>query len=327
MFHRVLRCAVLIALLYGCTSSPVPAVLPSEEVLPPGSADMLPTPLPTIHLSVDLFPEVISGSDAADGAIPLLTPTPYPDSGGFSIGQSHEGRDIQVLQFGSGEHILVLVGAIHGGYETNTAVLAEQLVQHFSQAPDDILPDVRLMIIPVANPDGLARGSGLEARFNARGVDLNRNWGCEWSETAYLRERDVDPGPRPFSEPETRALRTFFLATEPDAVIFYHSKANGVFPGACGDLEPSGWLGDLLEEATGYPHGVFSHYTVTGDATNWLAERGIPAVVVELTTSNDPEFTRNLAGVMALQCYFARQDLAAGASVPGLPQAVRRLCP
>ncbi|GAB4470597.1 MAG: hypothetical protein Kow00124_06870 [Anaerolineae bacterium] len=317
---------MLIALLGGCTSSPAPGVLPGGEV-PPGSAGSLPTPLPTIHLSVELFPEVLSGSEAVDGAVPLLTPTPYPASGVFSIGQSHEGRDIQVLQFGSGERLLVLVGAIHGGYEANTAALAEQLAQHFRQTPGEVLPNIRLMIIPVANPDGLARGTDLQARFNAQGVDLNRNWGCEWADTAYLRDREVDPGPRPFSEPETRALRTFFLATEPDAVIFYHSKANGVFPGACGGREPSIWLGELLEEATGYPHGEFSYYAVTGDATNWLAERGIPAAVVELATADDPEFSRNLAGVMALQCYFARQDLAGGASVPGLQRAVRRLCP
>ena len=53
--------------------------------------------------------------------------------------------------------------------------------------PQDIWAGLALMIIPVANPDGLAYG-GLRGRSNADGVDLNRNWSCEWSREAYWRQ-------------------------------------------------------------------------------------------------------------------------------------------
>ncbi len=238
--------------------------------------------------------------------VPSLTP--YPDDQRFSLGKSVEGRDIWAWQFGDGPHTIVLVGGIHGGFEGNTVVLAEELAGYFRSNREDVLLGIRLVIIPAANPDGLARGSGIEGRFNARGVDLNRNWGCEWSESAVLQDRQVDPGPRPFSEPEAVALRAYFVAEPPDAVLFYHSAAGGIFLGQCGSESPASWLGDVLSEASGYPRQHFTYYEVSGDATNWLAERGIPAAVIETYSKNDTEFDRNLPAVMALQCHYVMRD-------------------
>lgn len=78
------------------------------------------------------------------------------------------------------------------------------------------------------NPDGLVRGRTAEGRFNGNQVDLNRNWGCDWSATAYWQQRTVDPGERPFSEPETAALSVFMQSTRPVAALFYHAAANGI---------------------------------------------------------------------------------------------------
>lgn len=274
---------------------PVPTALPSTAPLPAG------TPLP---------------------AIILPTRTPYPDDVRFSIGESVEGQDIWAWQFGQGEQRLVLVGGIHGGYEANSTLLAEMLVDHYRDHAEDIIPGVQLTIIPAANPDGLTHGSDLDARFNTNGVDLNRNWGCAWEPTAFLRDIEVSPGPRPFSEPETQALRTFFIVQQPSAVIFYHSAIGAVYMGACGDHPAADWMGDLLAEATGYPYQAsFDYYEVSGDATDWLAERGIPAATVELVTRDSPEFDRNLRGVQALQCALAEENPAAALSA-----VYERLC-
>lgn len=246
--------------------------------------------------------------------------TPVPGDEVILVGESSEGRVITGWRFGQGPRRIVLIGAIHGGFERNTAVLAELLVDHFREHPEDVLPGIQLDIIPAANPDGLARGSDLDARFNAQGVDLNRNWSCEWSETALLQEIPIDPGPAPFSEPESQALRDYFLADLPDAVIFYHSAVGGVFMGACGADHPTAdWMGELLEGATGYPYHEFDYYEVTGDATNWLAERDVPAATIELVTETEPEFSRNLTGVLALSCHFALADGAEG-------EDIERLC-
>jgi hypothetical protein len=251
----------------------------------------------------------------------LLTPHPEPVS--FSIGQSIEGREMTAWQFGNGVYTLVLIGGIHAGYEANTVLLAEELVEHFINTPDDILPGVRLIIIPRSNPDGMVRGRSIEGRFNANGVDLNRNWGCEWDTVAFLQSTRVNPGTEPFSEVETRFLRDFFLQIRPAAVIFYHSAADGIYPGECNGKAPgAGWLGKTLSKGSGYAlHERFDHYDVTGDATNWLADHDIPAVVLELATKDDPEFRQNLNGVIAVQCYLTLSN-------PEVVQSssIQRLC-
>lgn len=311
------------SILFLASCRPTTHSLPPELIeQAPLSTTRQPTYLPTIPLQPQ---DTLTATPFPTIIVPTLTP--YPDDVHFSIGQSWEGRDIWAWQFGEGPRTIVLVGGIHGGFEGNTVVLVERLVDHFRINPDRVLPGIRLVLIPVANPDGLARGAGLEGRFNARGIDLNRNWGCEWQGTAYLRDQEVDPGPRPFSEPESLALRSYFIAQPPDAVIFYHSAAGGIFLGACGEHGPPRWLGDLLSEATGYPHPrSFSYYEISGDATNWLVERGIPAAVVETYTQDDPDFEINLAGVMALQCHFALELLPDTEAFDDLPDPIRRYC-
>jgi protein MpaA len=285
-----------------------PAPIPTSVIAPLPTTSWEPS-------SLDLSSPVETSAPAntAPPALTLPTATPYPDAPQFSIGTSWEGRDIWAWRFGDGPHTIVLIGGIHGGYEANTIRLAELLVSHFHEQPDDVLPGIRLYVIPSANPDGQAQGRGLAGRLNAHQVDLNRNWGCEWADSAYLRKTPVSPGPRPFSEVETLALRAFFLTVSPDAVLFYHSAAGGIFMGQCGSSSPGAeWLGPLLDSATGYPLRRFTAYDVTGDASNWLAERDIPAAVVELYSANQPELDRNLAGVMALQCHFAITDAGGG---------------
>src|SRR5436189_214334 len=86
-------------------------------------------------------------------------------------------------------------------------------------APADILPGITLLLVPVANPDGLVIGRDTEGRFNANHVDLNRNWGCDWSTTAYWQSQLVNPGERAFSEPETRAVAGLIRDLRPSAAI------------------------------------------------------------------------------------------------------------
>src|SRR5690606_33536768 len=144
-----------------------------------------------------------------------------------TIGSSVEGRPLVARSFGSGSRVIMLVGGMHGGYEANTVALIDALIAHFEANPTDVLPGVRLLLIPAANPDGLPRGRTPEGRFNSNGVDLNRNWGCDWSDTAVWRDQPVNPGPFPLSEPETTALANSIRQWRPAAVVFYHSAAGG----------------------------------------------------------------------------------------------------
>ncbi len=79
---------------------------------------------------------------------------------------------------------------------------------------------LRLWVIPTVNPDGLAA----HTRQNANGVDLNRNWGYQW----VRQTGQYDSGPRPFSEPETRALRRFLDRVNARFVVSFHQPLHGV---------------------------------------------------------------------------------------------------
>ncbi len=245
------------------------------------------------------------------------------------IGRTVEGREIEAVRFGDGSESVVLYGGIHGGYEWNTVALAERLIEFFEANPQEIPTGVRLYIIPCLNIDGLALfldesdlqdgdlqdGEPLEAadikdgdrsrgRFNARGVDLNRNWDANWQPSSEWRNQKVDAGSRPFSEPETRALRDFVLKIQPQVVVSYHSQADGIYYSGKHDRwEPARSLARLYSTASGYPipegRGLVG-YRITGASGGYFYRQGIPEITIELAGRNSPEFDRNLAGLRAL---------------------------
>jgi len=236
------------------------------------------------------------------------------------VGLSTEGRKLIAYRFGEGSNTGIVYAGIHGGYEWNTILLARQLVDHFRTQPEELPEGWRLYIIPAVNPDGLYRvtkGAKLEefdfssaniapGRFNGRGVDLNRNFGGGWEPTAYWGNRSVDPGEKPFSEPETRALRDFVLEKRPEFIVSYHSAANGIYYGGKHEgWEPARRLAKAYSRESGYPvpEGEGSSlvsYAITGAATNYFYTRKIPSITVELAGRSGPEFSRNLAGLRAL---------------------------
>jgi hypothetical protein len=188
--------------------------------------------------------------------------------------------------------------------ETNPKILPENLV---------------VTIIPSANPDGLFKvidkegrftladvPSGVDesiGRFNAKGVDLNRNFDCKWQSEALWKGKSVSAGEEAFSEPESQAIKNFVLESRPKAVVFWHSQANAVYASECEDgiLPQTLDIMNTYAKASGYPAvKSFDSYVVTGDAEGWLASIGIPAITVELETHKTIEWDRNLAGIKAL---------------------------
>lgn len=249
-----------------------------------------------------LATRVISPTAGVGADVPIRR-TPLPQA--FIFGQSAGGRDLLAYRYGTGDQVIMLVGGIHAGFEANTVQLVTELKDHFSRSPRDILPPITLIIVPSLNPDGLTYGRQLRGRFNGNNVDLNRNWGCGWSEEAFFREQTVNAGAQAFSEPETRALGSLIQRVQPRAVLFYHAAANGVFAGACDETraaDNSEQLATVYGIASGYSYGQgFSAYPITGSAPAWVASQGIASVDVELTSATASEFVRNLRGVIAVQ--------------------------
>ena len=288
----------VIALIPTAVPTDLPTPLPTAA--PFATAQILPT-LPPLPFSSPA-PIVTSDPNVTPSGTPVLTRAPAANT--FVIGQSTEGRDILAWRFGTGDKVLLLVGGIHTGYESNTVLLINALIAHFEGTPVDTLPGMSIILIPVLNPDGLVRGRNDNGRFNANNVDLNRNWGCDWSATAYWKQEKVNPGARAFSESETQALEAFIQQIHPTAALFYHSAADGIFEGTCNDVVDSAQLAAVLGDASGYPYGKpFTAYTVSGTESNWADGQGILSADVELAGTRDVEFERNLRGILAVQCW------------------------
>lgn len=221
-----------------------------------------------------------------------------------TIGVSAQGRPVTALRVGDGPMKLVVVGDIHGAPEANTHVLATMLADHFRANPQQVPPAVRLYIIPTLNPDGLALGT----RFNARGVDLNRNMNTnldacpenDWQVTVFGAYGIVSDtgGPYADSEVESRLIRAFLL--DAWGVIFLHSSAGNVFPAYC-EHAPSIALAQAYAAGAGYNYTRYwEQYVITGGMHDWAASLGMAAIIPELVTGTEPEFEQNLGGVQAV---------------------------
>ena len=219
------------------------------------------------------------------------------------IGSSVKGRGITAYYFGVGAKKILLAGSLHGT-ESNTSSLLLGWVS-FLRANQQLIPkDRTFIVVPSVNPDGVAA----QDRFNAHGVDLNRNYGTStWQKTTYWNGGAITNGggTAPFSEPETKALRNLINRESPKITISYHSAAGVVISDG-----PSNALRDWYASKTGYTtiagatdfDDVFS-YDVTGSLEEWLGEKGKIVIVVELASAYNSEYLRNLPALKGLFNY------------------------
>jgi len=181
------------------------------------------------------------------------------------IGFSAEGRPIRAHVFGRSGPAVIILGSIHGS-EPAGAMLCDELVGQLRRA---MPADRRVVVVPEANPDGLA----LRRRANARGVDLNRNFPA-----ANFRPT-AGGGPEPLSEPESRALYYLILAERPALVVTIHQ------PLAVVDYDgPAEELSHRLAAASGLPARRLGPRP--GSLGSWVGEDlRIPIITLELPRS------------------------------------------
>lgn len=246
------------------------------------------------------------------------------------IGRSVQGRDVTAYHYGTGTTEVLFVGGIHGGYEANTSLVAYELMDYLQANPSVVAGNLKVTVIPVLNPDGLAKvfkstTTGMRftasdistdktvlesGRFNGNTVDLNRNFDCDWQASAKWQNKDVSGGSAAFSEPESRAVKFYIDTNKPAGVVVWYSAAGGVFASNChGDdvLAETKTMTDVFAKASGYKaYQSFNFYETTGDMTNWLAKNNIPAISVLLTNHTDTEWSKNKAGVEAILKHYAK---------------------
>ena len=140
------------------------------------------------------------------------------------FGRSVEGRSLRLMKVGDGPRHVVFVGGIHGT-EPQGAAAAAQLGQAFLDA--GLGEGTTLWIVEDLNPDGRAVAS----RYNARDVDLNRNFPAS---NYVANDQVTHSGPEAASEPETGALVHLLQQATPTLIVVCHAD----IPGSGSDLPP-----------------------------------------------------------------------------------------
>ena len=158
----------------------------------------------------------IGGSAAAD-------PSGTAASKQELVGRSVQKRAITAVQIGdpAGSRVALVVGVIHGDERAGLRIVRE-IKREASRHPSE-LAGTQLWAIATVNPDGLSS----HTRKNAHGVDLNRNFPYRWRGDVP-HSSGYYPGPRPASEPETRAVMAFVRRIKPDLSIWYHQPWGAV---------------------------------------------------------------------------------------------------
>jgi protein MpaA len=185
----------------------------------------------------------------------------------FEAGRSVKGRRIVAVRVGGTAPVRVLVvGSIHGAETAGQAVVRRLRALRPPSGTE-------LWTVRTVNPDGVAAGT----RQNARGVDLNRNFPDAWRRQG----RPFGPfysGPRPLSEPESRAVRRLVRKLHPDVTIWYHQALRVVDLGSGADPK----IVRAYARRVGLRAGRIGF--LPGVATRWQNDRfpGTSAFVVEL---------------------------------------------
>jgi hypothetical protein len=131
----------------------------------------------------------------------------------LTFGHSLRGTKLRAVRLGdpNATRRVLVVGSIHGD-ETE----GHEIVRRLRRSHRDT-PGVQLWVVTSVNPDGVDK----RTRKNARGVDLNRNFAYRWR-GGGRPSSGYYPGPHPFSEPESRAVRRLARRLKPRVTIWYH---------------------------------------------------------------------------------------------------------
>jgi len=209
------------------------------------------------------------------------------------IGTSVQGRGIYATYFGNGSKKIVFFASMHGS-EANTKTTLNRLIYELENYSYRIPTSKTIIVIPTINPDGIAN----KKRFNAHGVDLNRNFDSStWVSGTYFQTNyyPLGGGATPFSEPESVAIRNLVYRENPYLTISYHSAAGYVIPtNTARGIE----LGHIYSQLSGYRYtppgteGAFS-YDITGTFEEWAGEHGYSGLVIELSSAYVDQFTQN----------------------------------
>jgi protein MpaA len=170
----------------------------------------------------------------------------------------------------------ILVFALIHGDEFPAGSVARSWIERLAK----VEPRNEWRIVPVLNPDGVKQ----KTRYNANGVDLNRNFPTEnwekealeyWEKKMHKDKRRF-PGSKPNSEKETHCALAHIDDFQPDLILSIHTPYNVLdFDGP--DVGPPRYKGIPWRNLGNYP-GSLGRYM-------WV-DRKKPILTVELGPKN-----------------------------------------
>jgi protein MpaA len=212
------------------------------------------------------------------------------------IGHSAQGRSIVSIRTGSKDPTvkILVIGAVHGDERAGMRIARLLIALGAPRGAE-------LLVVPTLNPDGVAAGS----RGNARGVDLNRNFPFDWRPLSGGEYS----GPRPLSEPESRAAHRLVLREKPDVTIWFHQPF-GLIDRPAGDP----FVARRFSQLIGLPL-VDLPGRYPGSASRWQNHR------LPRTTAFVAELPRRVSDSLITRGVTAVYKLASELSSPGVEPA------
>lgn len=184
------------------------------------------------------------------------------------FGLSSQGLPIISYAFGSqGPHILIL-GGVHGDEPEGNYIALGLLKKWLKEFPYKL----RVQLVPCFNIEG----SLTSQRTNSNHVDLNRNLPTKnW--TAQFENKRYNPGPRPCSEEENKALSQWIKKNQPRLIISLHSWNPLI--NTNGNCNPEA---QIIAEATGYKLTDDIGYPTPGSLGDYCGlDQDIPVITYE----------------------------------------------
>ena len=223
--------------------------------------------------------------------------TAHPTLAQFIVtGQSVQGRDIMTLKISDNvtqdenEPEVRWEGNIHGDEKIAlevTIYLVNELLSNYGTDPQitDIVDNTEIFFTPSVNPDGMM----MAQRYNANGVDCNRDYGYMWDSSG--------DSPSPWSQPETQAIMEIMLDNQFVMGMSGHSGTELFIYSWCYTYDQS-WDHDehdsmynAYSALSGYTGGQCSHalYTVNGGSLDCdYGMLGAMGVCVEISYDKTP---------------------------------------
>ncbi len=217
---------------------------------------------------------------------------------------SFRGRPIETDVLGEGPVNIHFHAGIHGN-EPEGVDLLERLESLLLSRPD-LVRGLRIVMVKRINPDGLA----MHTRYNANGVDLNRNFPARnWKPLPRGRA-----GGAPLSEPETRAIAELFSRWPPSLVVTLHAARRSVnWDGPCRDLAERMAAANhyRLESTVGYP--------TPGSLGSWLGkDKDVAVITLELRRGTAEELWKENREALLEAVRWARERFLSGPPGPSM---------